>query len=81
MPALFYYSHSNMTLQSYRIIREKQEKSFNEDVLFYRMCQTPNCDNLRFRSGDVGYFSNFKLNFSMKSLWVIMVLIEDFVIV
>ena len=59
MPALFYYSHSNMTLQSYGINPEKQEKSSTEDELFYGMCQKSNCVNLRFRNGNVGYFSNF----------------------
>ena len=52
MPALFYYSHSNMTLQSYRIIPEKQEKSVNACALFYGMCQNPNCVNLTLEKGD-----------------------------
>ena len=52
MPALFYYSHSNMTLQSYGIIPEKQEKSSTEDELFYGMCQKSNCVNLTLGKGD-----------------------------
>lgn len=63
MPALFYYSHSNMTLQSYRIIPEKQEKLSTEDELFYGMCQSPNCVNLTFEKGGTPLRGMCHLNF------------------
>lgn len=66
MPALFYYSHSNMTLQSYRIIPEKQEKSVNACALFYGMCQNPNCVNLTLEKGDTPMPECITLTFYIK---------------
>ena len=66
MPALFYYSHSNMTLQSYRIIPEKQEKLSTEDELFYGMCQNPNCVNLTFEKGGTPCAGCVTLTFYIK---------------
>ena len=55
-----------MTLQSYGIIPEKQEKSSTEDELFYGMCQNPNCVNLTFEKGDTPMPECITLTFYIK---------------
>ena len=77
MPALFYYSHSNMTLQSYRIIPEKQEKLSTEDELFYGMCQNPNCVNLTFEKGGTPCAGCVTLTFCIKLHKIIIVITSE----
>ena len=55
-----------MTLQSYRIIPEKQEKSVNACALFYGMCQNPNCVNLTLEKGDTPMPECITLTFYIK---------------